>query len=146
MTIYVGRDGIRLQRSEWARLQEAPDYKVVKEFDNGRIRATLFWHGAVSNQLAATLREYWPVFMMKVENYNAEGKLVKDPNYDGATYPTEVVAIEGYEQFLVDWGLCERDDEGKFVEVDNALTPPPPPDPDAPTSMLPSLPQDFSAW
>jgi hypothetical protein len=130
MTIYVSKEGHRLQRVEWMRLQETPDYKVVKEFDNGRLRATL----------------YWPMYCLKVENYNAAGGLVKDPNYDGQTFPTEVTAIEGYEQFLVDWGLCERDEEGAFIEVDNALTPPPPPDPDAPTSTLPSLPQDFSAW
>jgi len=146
MTIYVSKEGLRLQRVEWMRLQETPDYKVIKEFDNGRLRATLYWHGAISNALAASLKEYWPMFCLKVENYNAAGGLVKDPNYDGQTFSTEVTAIEGYEQFLIDWGLCERDEEGAFIEVDNALTPPPPPDPDAPTSTLPSLPQDFSAW
>lgn len=147
MALYFDREGKRINHLKWKALAGDPLYRTVKEFDNGRVQVRLIWNGSLTLQQKLSFRDTWPLFAMRVMNYNAQGVLQPDPSSDGETFPTESDALNGYEQFLINWADCHIDDNGNLVEVDNNLAPPPPPDPDAPTSTLKDAPADFgAAW
>lgn len=144
---YIGRDGSRLTKESWDRLQQDPSKRIVREYDNGEIQVRLIWNGRMTKTQAQSFRDTWPVFEIRVMNYNAEGRLVPDPVADNSTFPSENEAINAYEEFLITWADCEVGDDGNLIEKDNHLAPPPPPDPDAPTSVLKDAPPDFgAAW
>jgi hypothetical protein len=147
MALYFDRDGKSIPHTKWRELNNDPTYRILKEFDNGKVQVRLIWNGSLTLQQKTSFRETWPLFALRVMNYNAEGKLRPDPSRDGETFAYENEALNGYEEFLITWADCHIDDDGNLVEVDNHLAPPPPPDPDAPTSVLKDAPPDFgAAW
>lgn len=147
MALYFNREGAPIPSAKWFQLRKDPAYRTLKEFDNGRVQVRLIWNGALTLQQKTSFRDTWPLFAMRVMNYDSEGKLRPDPSRDGETFAYEHEALNGYEEFLVTWADCHIDDDGALVEVDNHLAPPPPPDPDAPTSVLKDAPPDFgAAW
>lgn len=147
---YLDRQGLRIDHGKWLKLLADDSYRTVRQFDNGIVQISLFWVGKLNRVQASSFRDTWPVFALRVMNYRDDGSLTADPVDDGRTFPTEEDAIKFYETFLLQWTDCEQDDEGKLIEVDNHLAPPPPPDPDAPTSgaeALKGIPDDFgAAW
>lgn len=147
MALYFNRDGKPIIGAEWKKLTADPAYRTLKEFDNGRVQVRLIWNGALTLQQKTSFRDTWPLFAIRVMNYDAEGNLRPDPSCDGETFAHEHEALNGYEEFLITWADCHINDDGNLVEVDNHLAPPPPPDPDAPTSTLKDAPPDFgAAW
>ncbi len=147
--LYLNRQGMNIDHATWLKLLGDESYRIVREFDNGVVQIRLIWVGKLSRVQRQSFRETWPVYEMRVMNYKADGSLAADPVEDGKTFPDEESGIKAYEEFLLTWTDCERDDENKFVEVDNHLAPPPPPDPDAPTSTegVKGLPEDLgAAW
>lgn len=143
---YFDRQGIRMTREEWCAKQTDSSYRIVREYDNGSVFLRLMWNGRLTNKEADTFRDCWPLFQLVAGNYDSTGTLRRDPNFDGESFPNEESALKAYETFLETWTECERKDDGKFVEVDNDLAPPPPPDPDEPTSVIKGMPSDFAAW
>ncbi len=145
--IYLNRDGLRIDKAQWKVLQADEDYKVVRQFDNGTVRVRLVWIGSVTDKQAQTFRDTWPVFTISVWNYRADGSMVLDPVKNGETFPHIEQGIAAYEEFLLDWTDCEVTDDGRFIEVDNSLAPPPPPDPNKPADVvIEGLTDDFGAW
>lgn len=146
MALYFNREGMPMSGAQWKLMTANPNYRVLKEFDNGRVQVRLIWNGALTLQQKTSFRDTWPLFSIRIMNYDAEGKLRPDPR-DGTTFAYEADALNGYEEFLITWADCHINDDGILVEVDNHLAPPPPPDPDAPTSTLKDAPADFgAAW
>lgn len=146
MALYFNREGMPMSGAQWKTMTADPTYRVLKEFDNGRVQVRLFWNGALTLQQKTSFRDTWPLFTIRIMNYDAEGRLRAD-THDGETFAYEADALNAYEEFLTTWADCHIDDDGKLVEVDNHLAPPPPPDPDAPTSVLKDAPPDFgAAW
>ena len=129
--IFVTRDGVRIPKIEWEKLQADDSYRLPDRFDNGIVHVEIEWVGKVAQP--NTFRDYWPVFRMNVQNYR-DGVLVDDPADDGETFPDYAAAKKRYEEFLVKWSECSVNDFGEFVEEGNSLAPPPPPNPDAPDS------------
>lgn len=149
-TIYVGREGESLSSKQWKIKQDDPSYAIVRQYDNGVVQATLKWSGVVNNP-SNTFEEYWPVYILIVKNYRADGTLVNDPVDDGKLFPNEEKALEAYQEFLFRWTNCALDEEGGFVEVDNTLEPAKapepelPPDPNRPATVSDEL-DDLGAW
>ncbi len=133
---HYDRNGEKISALQWFELMNDSAYHNIREFDNGSVRVMLAWSGKVTPKQHSSFRDTWPLFVLYVANYDANGKPVKDPVMDGKTFPDEESAIKGYEKFLTQWTTCEIDDKGAFIEKDNLLAPPPPPDPNAPQSVL----------
>lgn len=134
-TGYVNRDGARIAREDWQHHRSDPDYITIKAYDNSEVSVNVEWVGKVE-KIADSFPDMWKVFRLNVQNYNELGQAVVDPVEDGRWFPTKEKAIAAYENFLAGWTASHRDEDGKFVEEDNSLTPPPPPNPDAPDSDL----------
>lgn len=132
MAKYFGRDGRPCQRSEWSRLRDDREYRIIREYDNGQVYVRLEWLGEVADP--STFRDCWKMFALCVGNYNANGDIKEDPVENGKTFAYEKDGIAAYEAFLERWTASHRNADGEFEEEDNTLTPPPPPDPDAPSS------------
>lgn len=130
---YIGRNGMAMKQTDWKAKQMDATYKTVRTYDNAVVRVELTWSGRVvdPNNMFPL---YYPVFILLVKNYKADGTLANDPVDSDKTYPDEATAIAAYEKFLKRWTECGEDDEGGFVEADNLLTPPPPPDPNRPAT------------
>ena len=143
--IYLNKEGHRISSKEWHRLRADESYTLVREFSNSKVAVRLMWHGALTSQEYASFPETWPVFRMSVRNFGAEGSTYSDPVMDGKTFSTQLKAILAYEEFLCKWTESFVED-GKLVEVDNELAPPPPPDPNVPSSTVKDFPSDFTAW
>lgn len=143
--IYLNREGKRITRDEFKARRADPEYCMVRQFDNGRVRAQLEWIGRIQNP-DSTFPDYYKLFELHIHNYDSEGQLQKD-FASGETFSNEAAAIARYEEFLTKWAECVVNDFGKFEEVGNVLTPPPPPDPDAP-STEPDAPElgGVGAW
>lgn len=144
-TMYVDREGTPISMANWKVKCADLVYKTVEQYDNGVVQVTLQWSGRVTNP--DIFEEYWPVYILLVKNYRADGALIPDPVDNDVTYPSEETARKGYQKFLAKWTACEVDSEGDFTEADNALTPikPPPPDLNRPTAESEEL-GDAGAW
>ena len=129
---FIGRDGQPMSADDWKAKKDDPAYAIVEQYDNAVVRLTLKWSGRVNNP-SNTFPEYWPVYVLLVQNYRDDGSLVNDPVDNDKNFPSEETAVEGYRQFLLKWTKCTADEAGEFTEVDNDLTPPPPPDPNKPS-------------
>lgn len=144
---YYDRDGRPMSETEWKRKSEDESYRLIRNFDNGVVMARLVWLGKLTNMQKSSFRDTWPLFAIRVSNYGSDGVLRPDPNLDDETFAYEQNAIDCYEDFLLTWTECDRNDDGKFVEVDNIYTPPPPPDPNKPADVkIEGLTDDFGAW
>lgn len=147
--IYFNKEGQKIDKASWVKLQADRSYCFIHEYDNARVYVAAKWRGEIPANLIDTYREYWPLYELVVGNYNAAGNLVPDPVENGKTYPTEGAVALAYENFLERWTASNRNDEGEFVEEDNNLTPPPPPNPDAPAtsgSCVKIGDDDVGAW
>jgi hypothetical protein len=141
--LYVNREGVPIPPARWKELSADAAYFTVRQYDNAVVQVTLKWVGRVPDP-DNTFPDYWPVFMILVKNYRADGTLAVDPADSDKTFPDETAAIKGYEEFLTRWTASSVDAEGKFTEEDNLLTPPPPPDPNVPQSVSTDL--EEGAW
>ena len=146
-TKYIGRDGKRLKADEWAKLHADDAYRILSRFDNGKVEAYLTWNGEIKDPVAGQHKEYWPLFILKVNNYLENGTKRIDPVENGRTFPTEEDAVAAYKEFLMNWANCHNG-EGQFVERGNQLAPiipPPPPDPNRPQTE-PDMLGSEGAW
>lgn len=143
---YIDREGRLINQAAWNAHRADHAYTIVREYDNGVVNVKVEWKGRVTDY-GQVYPEFHKVFGLVVKNYTADGSLALDPVEQGRTFPTEAAAVKFYEEFLVQWTDCEKDDNGEFIEADNALTPPPPPNPDAP-AIEPDAPElgDVGAW
>lgn len=141
---YFDRELQPLALNEWKRRQGDPAYTVLRQYDNAVVRLTLKWSGRIENP-SNSYPDYWPMFVLLVQNYKADGTLANDPVDGDRSFPTEAAAIKGYEEFLLKWTQSTTDDAGAFIEQDNDLTPPAPPDPNRPVTDAPEL-GDAGAW
>ena len=143
---YYDREGRRITLATWRDLQAKTDYQQIREYDNGAVRLRLVWLGKLTDQQAQSFRDTWPLYTISVWNYNDQGKLVPDPVEDGKTFAHEGEAINAYEEFLINWTDSEVTDDGKLIEADNLLAPPPPPDPDRPATEFTLDEDNDAAW
>lgn len=141
--LFVNREGVPIAPDRWKELSADPAYFNVRQYDNAVVQVTLKWVGRVPDP-QNTFPDYWPVFIILVKNYRADGSLAVDPAASDKTFPNEAAAIKGYEEFLTRWTESSVDAEGKFIEEDNTLTPPAPPDPNVPQSV--SMDLEEGAW
>lgn len=128
---YIDRDGSEISKQQWAEKKADPNYTTVHAYDNGAIRLSVEWIGRLDDY-KQVFPDYYKVFVLKLQNYTSEGKLVDDPAFDRVWFPNQQDAIKRYESMLVEMTESGYDSSGKFVEQDNQLTPPPPPDPNKP--------------
>ena len=133
---YIDREGKAISQADWKVKSADPLYYQVREYDNGVVRVTLKWNGRVSGPVASSYPDYWPIFVILVKNYKADGTLVNDPVDNDQYFANEAAAVKGYEEFLLKWTESDVDDAGEFMEEGNVLTPPPPPDPNKPASEV----------
>lgn len=131
--IYIGRDGALMRLADWKLKQADATYKTVREYDNAVVRVELTWSGRVVDP-GNTFADYYPVFVLLVKNYKADGTLANDPVDSDKTFPNEALAVAAYQEFLKRWTECSSTETGAFVEADNLLAPPPPPDPNRPAT------------
>lgn len=135
-TRYIDREGNAITEADWKKKQADAAYAVVKEYDNGVVRVTLKWNGRIAGPDATSYPDYWPVFVLLVKNYKADGTLVNDPADNDQKFPNEEAAIKAYEAFLTKWTESQIGESGEFQEEGNVLTPPPPPDPNKPQTEV----------
>lgn len=147
---YFDREGQSITKSEWTVRQLNEEYRTVRLYDNSKVRLRVYWEGKVKCP-EDTFQDCWPMFSVMVLNYNSSGLPVNDP-MSGKTFPNEESAVAAYEEFLVKWTDCTKDDDGYFVEADNDEAPPPPPPPpnlDLPMSQMKNMNLDdegVGAW
>lgn len=147
---YFDKQGDGISHGEWLALTKDPAYVLLRQYDNGQVRATVTWEGKVLNP-QNMLPDFYPVLRLSVSNYASDGSRRPDPVEDGKTFPNETAAVAAYEEFLERWTASHRVEDGQtgeseFVEVDNDLAPPPPPDKDAPMSTVPDDDDGIGAW
>ena len=130
---YFDRELKPIPKDVWTAKSNDPSYWTVRQYDNAVVRVTLKWVGRVPNP-GDSFPDYWPMFILLVQNYRSDGSLANDPADGDRTFPNEAAAIGGYEDFLLKWTQCAQDEEGAFVEADNTLTLPAPPDPNKPAT------------
>ncbi len=124
-TNYFNRESKPISLEDWRTLQNDPRYKIVRQYDNGKVHLSLNWTGKVVGEQWPDLR---PIFTMSAWNYMEDGRRIEDMNMHGKTYPSERIAVEEFEAFLAKWSECEMDElTGEFIEEGNTLAPPPPP-------------------
>ena len=116
MAKYFGRDGRPCQRSEWSRLRDDREYRIIREYDNGQVYVRLEWLGEVADP--STFRDCWKMFALCVGNYNANGDIKEDPVENGKTFAYEKDGIAAYEAFLERWTASHRNADGEFEEED----------------------------
>jgi hypothetical protein len=133
-TKFFGKDGTPIHGSEWMKLREDRGYRVIREYRNDDVWLELLWEGKVDDP--SVFRDCWKMFQLTVANCNSKGEWKADPVENGKWFGDQESAIKAYEAFLERWTLSRRNEDGKFVEEDNELTPPPPPDPDAPSTDI----------
>lgn len=143
---YYDREGRRISLLTWQNHQANTSYSLLREYDNGAVRVRLVWLGKLMDREAQSYRDTWPLFTISVWNYNDQGRLVPDPVEDGKTFAHEQEAINAYEEFLINWTDSTVNDEGKLIEADNLLAPPPPPDPDKPSTEFTLDEDNDAAW
>jgi hypothetical protein len=142
--LYLDRELKPIPEIEWKKLAADPSYTIVRQYDNAVVQLTLKWSGRVENP-SNTFPDYYPVFVILVKNYKADGMLANDPVEGDRTFANEADGIAAYETFLTRWTECSVDPDGAFIEADNDLTPPAPPDPNKPTTESEEL-GDVGAW
>jgi hypothetical protein len=125
-TKYIDRSGNEITKAEWGQRSNDRKYRLVKQFDNGRVDVSLLWRGLVAEPYASSLEEFWPVFIFEVFNYREDGTKALDPIENERFFPNEEEAIKAYEAFLLKWSDSNFHGD-EFVEVGNKYTPPPPP-------------------
>jgi hypothetical protein len=123
-------------KNHWKALRDDPEYRIMRQFDNGVVNDALEWVGEIDDK--TVLRDCWKMFRLNVKNYTADGRLAPDPVEDGKWFAFETPATNAYEAFLDRWtdSHFEADGSGKFVEVGNTLAPP---DPNVPLTDLASI-------
>lgn len=128
---YIDREGTLISPGAWTKHRADPSYTVVRQYDNGVVNVILEWTGKEKN-FGNVYEEFHKLYLLVVKNYTSDGSLALDPVEQGRTFPTEVAAVEFYEEFLTKWTGSAKDEFGEFQEENNSLTPPPPPDPNRP--------------
>lgn len=144
--LYFDKNSEPIDRSCWNSLFNDPFYKVVREYQNDQVWMSLIWMGVISDQEKINLLpEYYPLFKLYVKNC-LDDAWVHDPIENGKTFSTIEKANAHIDKFLEKYTHCHWN-KGKFVELDNKLTPPPPPDPDLPSEKeIAGLTDSFGAW
>jgi hypothetical protein len=137
-TGYFGRDGRLCQKVEWDRLRANKEYYMVRRFSNGVVNVALKWIGKQEN-VDQLFPDCYKLFVLHVWNYNELGIPISDPVESGRTFPTEKLAIEAYDKFLLAWTKSHIDEDGELIEEENEYTPPPKPNLDAPASSVSAI-------
>ncbi len=130
---YFDLKGAPIDKSAWEEKQQDDEYRIVRKYDNGAVRAFVIWDGCEDNT-ENLFRDMWNLFHAEVWNYDRDGRMKEDPNEHGKTFPTLEAATAWYEEWLTRWtaaGTREvRNAKGtwvtEFVEEDNQLAPPSP--------------------
>lgn len=135
LTIYINRDGAMIPKDDWEARQKDDNYRIVRTYDNGEVYAEIVWVGRVVNP-DDTWPDMWKIFQINVFNYNEFGDKIADPVMFGKWYSNLLSAESDFEAFLVKWTDSHINEDGKYVEADNLLAPPPAPNLDAPTSDI----------
>ena len=146
-TRYLDRDGAIINKAKWEELRKDESYCTVKAYDNGVVQVKAMWVGRALHA-ENTMPEYWPIFILLVKNYNAEGNLVVDPVDSDKTFPTMAAVADSFTKFLTHWTQSTVSEAGELVEVGNTLepiAPPVPPDPNRPATVSEDV-GDEGAW
>lgn len=141
---FVDREGKFIEHRAWMAKSNNPTYWTVAQFDNGVVQVTLKWVGRIENP-GNSYRDLWPVYILLVKNYKADGTLAVDPADSDKTFANEADGVKAYQEFLTKWTESKVDDStGEFAEVGNTLELPKPPDPNQPVTESAELPG--GAW
>lgn len=152
MTKYFDRELNPITQSQWMEHMSDDSYRIVRQFDNGKVLVKLFWQGNVTpKEMANLMPEYYPIFKIQVLNYNSVGVPINDPVDDGKTFGDESSANEFINNFLIKYTTSHWDGaeegQGNFIESDNRLAPAPPPNLDAPSDKaIEGLTDEIGAW
>lgn len=131
-TKYFGKDGAPMDKDAWQQKSQDREYAIIREFDNGEVRCEVAWLGIVK-RVEDLFRDMWPLFEIRLHNYDPSGRMKPDPAWNGKTFPTQAAAEEWYEWFLTQWAGAERVEvrDGKtgkyvekFIETGNRLAAP----------------------
>lgn len=128
-TVFIDKSGKIISRAQWVALSGDRSYKVIREYDNGKLHIALTWEG-FENNVKTIPREYWKLYKVTASNYIVSGeragsfvkKRVPDPSLT-KSFPTELGALNYYETTLIKLGCAEfnLDEDEKFVEIGNLI-------------------------
>ena len=117
---YHDRAGNYLSKEAWEEKRKDEEYTLLKKFDNGSVRAFVYWDGEIQDA-ADSYRDMWKLFHIEVWNYDHDGKMKPDPVEHMETFPTEESVMEWWKEFLTKWTAAEvrevRNSKGTWVET-----------------------------
>ena len=116
---YHDHDGNYMTKEAWEEKQQDEDYRLVKKFDNGQVRAFVYWDGEIQDA-ADTWRDMWKLFHLEVWNYDVDGQMKPDPVEHMETLSSMEEVTEWWEEFLTKWTAAEKrevsNSKGTWVE------------------------------
>lgn len=112
---YYDRNRTPIKHDKWEELSADESYRIVRKYENDKLRALVIWHGR-HDGIGAKLvpDQHQRIFELRVENIlqpdyeqgRAYVKYVRDDEASGF-FRTEQEAINNYENFLVQYAGCE---------------------------------------
>lgn len=117
---YHDHDGNYMTKEAWEEKRQDEAYRLVKKFDNGEVRAFVYWDGEIQDA-ADTWRDMWKLFHLEVWNYDVDGGMKPDPVEHMETLSSMEEVTEWWEEFLTKWTAAEkrevRNSKGTWVET-----------------------------
>lgn len=142
VTKYINKEGEEISKSVYDDLYDLDEYRIVKQFENDKVRLFIVWSGKIENADSLFPSSY-PLFVAVQHDYMPDKQEWCESIESGRTFSNIKKANDFYNDFLMQWTESFIDLEtGDMQEVGNKLAPPPPP----PPASAPTGDYEFTAW